>query len=311
MNISNTVMENVSTRNSYNASENMSLAEQIRGNRFRFELSEERAEFTRDVFEKAGVEQFVTSNYDKFARIDTPGHSLESEMKQVMDGFYSGQISKDEIEDFFVDYCNIMYASDEKSILNVYESFLNRSYESAVKYCFNKGDELAKSEETGSGRQVYYDADIYYQAEDIHDLLKEATKKAGEKHGLEIDAEKREENWQGDYLTGTPNFNDKWNFRASAIECRGRILDLDVVPPKDFSFLYKEGTEWATQNSVLVFKGNDWSEKTDVPFEIPTFGKTSPHYFKLSNLFHVNKEMEKDYAKYNDFLKNFIIARPH
>lgn len=307
MNINNVAGKNL---------DNTKLAEEIRNKRTKFEEIEnleERIKWTKDVFEKAGVEaiRFTPNDYNNLGMIKSPSNSMVTEMWRVMDGFYQGNISKEELESFFVDYCNIIASRDGDVILNVYEYFLNINYESAANSCFDEGKELAKEEKLGDGRVIYYDADIYYQAEEVHQLLKEIAEKEGKKYGLEIDIENREQNWQRTYVTGKPNFNEKWNFRAAQITCRGRMIDLNEEPPKGFSFLYKEGTNMGTEDGVVILKGNDWIERVEPPFEIPGGGKKAPNYFYLSSLFHVNQKVEENFSEYNKFLKNFIIARPN
>lgn len=99
----------------------------------------------------------------------------------------------------------------------MYETFLDVNYAEAVTACFDRGKAIAAEEGTDTDHIVYYDAEYYHRAEEIHDLLKEAAKEYGEKYGVEADAAKRDGNFKGDYLTGKPDFNAKWNFRAANI----------------------------------------------------------------------------------------------
>ena len=73
-----------------------------------------------------------------------------------------------------MEYCGIQYARDEEAVLNVYEAFLDANYSAAVKKCFAQGYDIAAKEGVSTDNMVYYDADYYYQSEEIHDLLKEA-----------------------------------------------------------------------------------------------------------------------------------------
>lgn len=221
----------------------------------------------------------------------------------------NGGISKEDIKDFFMEYCSVMYARNEESVLNVYEDFLNENYSAAVQICFAQGKDIAAKEGAPAGNMVYYDADFYYQSEEIHDLLKEAAAEYGAKYGIEIDATKRDDCFKRDYLTGTPNFNDKWNFMAANMMGSGRLMDQNAVPPKDFSFFYKQGTDLGTKNSLLIIGGKDWSEKVDVPFRMPVGGKSTERYFYLSDLYKVYKEKDDSYEEYNKFLNKLIVTR--
>ena len=299
----------INQENPVKVTENSSLADRIRGNRPTFQCTEEIAKRTMDVFEKSGCEKVTYPQYTKFAVINSPTASLREEMREVMEGFYNGEISKDDIKDFFMEYCSVMYARDEESVLNVYEDFLNENYSVAVQMCFAQGKDIAAKEGVSTNNMVYYDADYYYQAEEIHELLKEAAAEYGAKYGVEVDAEKRDDSFKRDYLTGIPNFNDKWNFMATNMMSSGRLMDQNAIPPKDFSFFYKQGTDVGTKNNLLIIGGKDWSEKVDVPFKMPVGGKNTERYFYLSDLYKVCREKEENYQEYNKFLNKLIVTR--
>ena len=298
----------INQENPVKVTENTSLADRIRGNRPTFQCTEEMAKRTMDVFERSGCEKVTYPQYTKFAVINSPVASEREEMREVMEGYYNGEISKDEIKGFFMEYCSVMYARDEETVLNVYEAFLDANYSAAVKKCFAEGYDIAAKEGVSTDNMVYYDADYYYQSEEIHDLLKEAAAEYGAKYGREIDATKRDAGFKNDYLTGTPNFNDKWNFMATNIMGSGRLMDKNAVPPKDFSFFYKQGADLG-KNSLLIIGGKDWSEKVDVPFKTPAGGKNTERYFYLYDLYKVCREKEEYYEEYNKFLNKLIITR--
>ena len=297
----------INQENSVKVTENSSLADRIRGNRKTFQCTEEMAKRTMDVFERSGCEKVTYPQYTKFAVINSSVASEREEMREVMEGYYNGELSKDDIKGFFMEYCSVMYARNEESVLNVYEDFLDANYSAAVKKCFAQGKDIAAKEGVSTDNMVYYDADYYYQSEEIHDLLKEAAAEYGAKYGMEIDATKRDDCFKRDYLTGTPNFNDKWNFMATNMMGSGRLMDQNAVPPKDFSFFYKQGTDVGTKNSLLIIGGKDWSEKVDVPFKMPVGGKNTERYFYLSDLYKVYKEKDESYEEYNKFLNQLIV----
>lgn len=302
---------NSSNANNTNViSNDASLAEQIRGNRRTIEVTAEMAKRTMNIFEKAGVEHVTYPQYTKFAVIDTPTSSLTKEMREVMHGFYDGKISKEDIKGFFMEYCNVMYARDEETILNCYESFLNANYEEAVTACFDEGYEIARKEGVSPDRVVYYDAKYYYQSEEIHELLKEAAKEYGEKYGTEVEPEYRDKHIEGDYLTRTRtlDFNSKWDFRASMVG-RSRIVNLDEVPPEGFCFFYKEGEHLGTEGNVLLIGGKDWKETLSTPWKTPKGGQNAETYFYLADLFQADKESEPNYKEFNSFLNSLVITR--
>jgi len=299
----------INQENPVKVTENSSLADRIRGNRKTFQCTEEMAKRTMDVFESSGCEKVTYPQYTKFAVINTPTSDFKKEMREVMTGYYNGEINKDDIKGFFMEYCGTMYARDENTILNVYETFLDVNYAEAVNACFDKGKTLAAEEGTTTDGMVYYDAEYYYRSEEIHDLLKEAAKEYGGKFGVEVDAAIRDGNFKGDYLTGEPNFNDKWNFMAANMYGAGRIMDMNAVPPKNFSFFYHLGENMGTKDSLLIISGKDWTERSNVPFEIPTAGRKRTDYFYLADLCKIRNEKEESYKQYNDFLNKLVINR--
>lgn len=290
-----------------NVTETSSYADKIRSKRETIDMSKAlSAEQTRDVFERSGCSRIIPGTYTKFNVISWPAVNNKAEMKEVMAGYYKGEISTEDIKEFFMEHC--VNRRDETMILNVYECFLDISYDQAVRACFKEGEKYAGGTEMGN--VLYYDADYYYMAEEVHKALQEAAKEYGEKFGLEIDASKRDEDFQwGAYATGKPNFNDKWNYMAASMCCVGRMMDNDAVPPEGFSFFYELGEDnMGVGNSTLIVNGNGWSEKMTVPYEVPTAGKKCHDYFYLADLLHVSSDKEN--AKwYNEFLNKLVINR--
>ena len=289
--------------------ETSSAADKIRAKREVIQITEELKK-TKDILEKSGaLKEVVYPQYTEFAVFDTPSIGEVEEMREVMKGYYKGEITKEDIKEFFMEYCDYLYARKEETILNVYEKFLDQSYAEAVYMCFEHGREIARKEGIPTDHMVYYNADYYYRSEEVHKVLQEAAKEYGAKYGKEVDASKRDKAFRGDYLTGIPDFNDKWNFMATNMESSGGVVNIEAVPPKDFSFLYRRGENLATKNSFLFIGGKDWLEQVPVPFKMPAGGKNTEQYFYLSDIFHVSKEKDKNYKAYNRFLNQLIILR--
>lgn len=285
---------------------NSDSADQVRSKERESRTSEEPAKHTKDYYEKVGLQKVVYPAYTKFVEINSPCENTKKEMRSLMDGFYNGSVSKEEIKDYLVKYASSKFVrGNNKYLLNIYESFLNQNYSAAVKACFDKGREMAGADDT----LLYYDADYYYLSEEMHEFLKEIVNEFAEKNGMEVDLDERDQNFQGQYLTGGPSFNDKWNYMASCVMCRGRMVDLDVVPPKGFSFFYKPGEGDAVKGTDFIIGGNGWKEKADVPWEPFVAGKISAKRLFLSDFLFIDKEKESLWTQYNAFLKNFFIAR--
>lgn len=296
-----TTIGSSTARYSMEEAKDTNLSEYIRGKRCTIEITDEMIAHTRDLFKKAGVKEVTYPQYTKFAVIDTPCKTTEKEMAFVMKGYYAGRISKDEIKGFFLEYAHSMQARNGSKILNLYESFLNVSYEQAVKACFDEGKDIAKKEGVDTNKAIYYDADYYYQAEEIHEFLKEITEEYAAKYGVEIDIEKRESEFDKNpnYLTGYPSFNSKWNFTAHNVCGYARLPEIDAVPPKGFSFFYRQ------RDKMLMISGNEWTVKMDTS----SYPSGVNRYPRLSDFLSVDSQREEYWSQYNDFLGKIIIAR--
>lgn len=296
--------------NPYKITEESSYADQIRGKRKVVERpTEEGLKRTRDIFERSGCKELRYPAYTKLAVIDWPVQSERAEMREVMEGYYAGKVGMEDIKGFFAEYCSTLYARGEKAILNVYETFLDASYSAAVAACFEKGKEIAGKEGKDFEHMVYYDAEYYYKAEEAHAALQEAAKEYGAKYGVEVEAAKREEDFQRIYPTGKPDFHDKWDYMARCVYYAGGIVDKTAVPPRDFSCFFKRGEDNGKKESILIISGKNWSARMDVPFKDPSAGSKGTDYFYLADLLRVDGGKEENYKWYNDFLNKIYINR--
>lgn len=132
----------------------------------------------------------------------------------------------------------------------------------------------------------------------------EAAKEHGEKYGIEIDASKKDENFQRKMdAAGRPNFNEKWNILV-ANNAIGRMMDINAAPPEGFSFFYELGDSMGVGNNTLIINGKGWSAKMTVPFE----NHSEKNRFYLSELLHVSGDKEN--AKWhNEFLGKLVVNR--
>ncbi|MBD5486238.1 MAG: hypothetical protein HDR18_12090 [Lachnospiraceae bacterium] len=295
--------------NPYKLTEDSSYAERIRSKRMVVQYTEEDIKQTRDIFERSGCKELRYPAYTKLAVIDWPARDDRAEMREVMEGYYEGKVSAEDIKEFFTEYCSGLSARGEKAILNVYETFLDVGYAAAVSACFEEGERIANKEGRDSHFMVYYDAEYYYKSEEIHTALQEAAKEYGAKYGVEVDAVKRDENFQKTYPTGTPNFHDKWNYMAQCMYYAGGIVNKDAVPPRDFSFFFKRGGDNGEKDNLLIISGKGWSESINMAFALREAGKSAIDYFYLSDLLRVNSGKEENHKWYNNFLNKLYINR--
>lgn len=289
-----------------------SYADSIRDKRRKLEVDEATQKFSRDFFENSeNIQKVHYATYEKFEPIRNVAQPDIEEMKMVLDGYYTDKLSKDEVIEFFTEYCTRAgRGRDEAYLLNVYESFLNQNYERAVKYCFDKGTKIAAEQGVNPEEIAYYDSNIYYQAEEIHDLLKQTVKEIGATYGIDVDIEGREQNFTGTYITGTPNFNDKWDYMANFYYGTSQMLHMDTVPPKNFSFFYSKRENLETRDSNLTINGEKWTTKINIPYKIPATGRIgTTDYFNLASLLSITKEQTSNYKEINEFLKKFVVKR--
>lgn len=218
------------------------------------------------------------------------GYQVRNEMLSVMEDFYSGNLTQEELIQKIKGMCKDMRVeqvrqhhtsgyntADNKQILHdMYTMTQKSNVSSAYAVCNSDGEKLAA--QYGGVKKynwMYYDSDYYYQWKDLRTVVQQVFDELSEEWGTEsIDYEQAEaeSNYQ---VAGGFDFNSMWQFHAfqRRVTC---ITDLEAVPPEDFSFFYQtnKNPTWDKNNLLesqkgyveIRYKSQIW--KSDVFFNI-------------------------------------------
>lgn len=247
----------------------------------------------------SGEVEFKSENYNDILKVtgvpeyywslsDDCGMKVRDGIEEAIYAWGCGELSDSQFKSQFQDICKnrrvylaqCRYTTgknekDNKRIIEgVYEYFQKRNVKVMVSLCFQKGEEIADCY-GGSNKEnwVYYDADYYYQSEDLRKLLQEAATEMAEE--WETDAINFEDIEKNSIYTadGKLDFNSVWNY--SAYMCRGiaSLDDFTILPEPGFSFFYQENKHrivqygtLETQAGICMVKYGRGTWKLDVPF---------------------------------------------
>ena len=210
-------------------------------------------------------DNIVYENYnsirEKSALINAE-HKLADELGKtnyaVMKKYINGQIPIDDIWNTFKNSFEELFNFQVKNgiiedtdrnkteeILRKYEAFVHDANIAAVNKCIETGNRIAAQydpERMDNRDAVYYDADMYYECEDIKELLQDYTRNLLEEHGLDTDLlnDKFEKIEKNSHYMDEITFNGMWNNRAMNAMERCEMIDIKAVPPKGMTFFYKE-----------------------------------------------------------------------
>lgn len=278
-------------------------------------------------------ENGIPKNFLSFGPVKLP-HGSETEMnRRITDAYqqyYSGQVDEtyiqttlsNVVEELRNNYVELGY--DEAEIMphiieDVYASARLYSIQGAREVSWSESRSLAATY-NGNNKNtrdwIYYNSDYYYDSESMKTALVEYAKDLGAKYGvsdlnLPIGYEKDDPRYQYN------SYNTAVNEYASRQSIIGNMIDDSMVPPKNFRFFYKDGSDgmniypdsFAGTNgdsasifdSVLQVWHDDWSFTGRVPV------RSDARYGVSYNMYDVvNKNSTTGVPEsVSSFLKNF------
>lgn len=221
----------------------------------------------------------------KDIRLTANKNRLFYETSSIMGSYYNGEINKEElkqkIEDYIEEYTGGLknpqtpYAKNyvKDSLSTLYEYFSRANVRCAV----NKNNEEAASYWTDNGVKskdmdsytklsgtVYYNAEYYYQSEEMQDFFKDIFDETADTYDVgSIDYEMIEKNTRFT-LDGGLSFNGVWNWSHWQTnhywldaEKSHSIIDNDFVPPKDFVYAYADHISKDQMDGILKYAKSD------------------------------------------------------
>lgn len=175
------------------------------------------------------------------------------ETAEVMKDYYGGKLQKDEVKEIFKEYCyhaigkpsdtdNIYQQKRATQALSELYEFFSRANTRAANN-LNSQEAKALLEENGvlASGYVYYNADYYWQCEEMQEMFREAADELAHEYGAEtVDYKSVEKNTKFT-LDGGITYNGVWNAIAAQNNYTGNmgsegITDKDAAPPKGFLY---------------------------------------------------------------------------
>lgn len=164
------------------------------------------------------------------------GKSTLDDIKQGFKETFE-EIKQHNVNKFRTNGYNI--ADNTQILLDTYEKFKDLTVQSARGVCLEEGAKIA-NQYGGSQDQdwVYYDADYYYESEDLKSKLKDWASEVSVDNGLgNVDLSSRAKSRM---LNNMDDFNSSWAYDSKNNINRCEMIDSTIEPPKGFTFFYKE-----------------------------------------------------------------------
>ncbi len=234
---------------------------------------------------------------------------IRKDMLKTLGDYYEGNLSDEELETLFIDYCEQVGVDGKARLLDVYENFINQSRYASNNVCIKKGNEIIKKYGSVSDHDaVYYNADFYYAFERVKQITRNACNRIADVMDWgELDFEELEKNTRFN-LDGGFDFNGKWAWNAWSLMNRCTMIDPTMVPPEGFELFYKERKYDGSEVGVMELGINGERKVITVPFQMPRAGVKG--YIQKFNVAELYKFTEKDTSnpeEFNRFLANFDV----
>lgn len=272
-------------------------------------------------------------------KIAFPGNRMFYEAYEVMDDYYSGKLSCDEVKHIFKEYfyhsmgttseCReeggaegVRFSSNyakqftTSCLAGLYEYFSRANTRNACSRNMQEGKELMESNGMNWNGTYYYNSDWYYACEEMQELFRETANELADEYGAEhVDFKYVEQNTRFT-LDGGITYNGVWDSMEWQINhdraIGGSFLDKNMAPPK--GFVYCSTAYWDGRDNLEGIRDNIKNTKTIYSSRMLLLAAAQNTDAKTSLLLN-----RKNYSRFSDweendtyknaisFLKNFNI----
>lgn len=208
------------------------------------------------------------------------------ETYEVMQDYYGGKLSRDEVKDIFKEYfyhymgktvdpggqgmadgtdsvqetaCRANYRAQAATryLAGLYEHFSRANTRNACVQNSREGEALMESNGMAWRGTCYYNADWYYACEEMQELFRETADELADEYGAEhVDFQYVEENTRFT-LDGGITYHGVWDAvkwqMNPAGPATGRFLDQNMAPPKGFLYC-GSGYGWNGKGNLAGIK---------------------------------------------------------
>ena len=252
------------------------------------------------------------------------GYTQLEKIKQKLKDYYLNQtVTKDELKEYFKDCCKdmrVVLAQERKTtglnvddniqiILDTYEQFRMSNSVMAKVACNEEGKKIAKENGWNEGDDqdwIYYNADFYYESEELRALFKEAAQELADEWGCgEIDTSTRDSD---KLLSCSSSFNEAWKQESEYGARICSMLDVSKQPPQNFYFFFRESIEESGDVGVVLA---GIAEKTEISKKLifsiyDETQKQLPQFYHLAELLRDDISEDTD-SLFKNYLSNFDI----
>ena len=230
---------------------------------------------TLELTSKEAQKALPSDNYDDYYQNYLKNCKLRDRVDEMLSGyFFDNNRNVNDLKDFFKETC---LSQGLNKLQNTYDLFLNRCVGNAGETNFVEGKKVAGAyNPVGDCDYIYYNSDYYYALEDSKSALAEVAAQLSKEYNVPAVNLKGTESARE--LTNGPNynFNEIWNWNSRDIVNRSSMINTSMVPPKGFTFFYKENKyevldrsnmdSLEAQKGILEIAYGGQKYKTDVSF---------------------------------------------
>lgn len=299
----------------------------------RFKTRAELEEYLKDAIELTNAKKtpITSENYEDFRKPTKPmpkhcygtayGQQEQKRIEQKLKDYYlSDSVTKEDLKKFFKDRCKDMRVTmaqesrttgtdqdhNRQIILDTYEIFRMANSVMANLACDKEGERLARENGWKDGEDrdwVYYNADFYYESEELRDIFREAAKEiAGEWKCGDIDTSERD---MDSLLSYSSSFHQVWKNGSENGARICSMINISEEPPEGFYLFFRASVEKDSHVGILQ-AGTEEKAKINekIIFNKSGIYEQRPQFYHLSDFLKNGDHADSSFERY---IKNFDI----
>lgn len=294
---------------------------------------EELREYLKDAVEFTNIKKTpVTSeNYADYRKPTQPmpkhcygtayGQREQKKIEQRLKDYYlNHSMTKEELKKFFKDRCKdmrVVMAQERRTtgtdpehnrqiILDAYETFRRANSVMANLACDKEGEKLARENGWKEGENkdwVYYNADFYYESEELRKIFQEAAGEIAEEWKCgEVDTSERDTD---SLLSYSSSFHQVWKNGSENGARICSMIDMSEEPPEGFYLFFRTSMEKdAHVGSLQAGVGEKIKIREKITFDVFGIFDQHPQFYHLSDFL---KNSDNDDSGFRKYAENFDI----
>ncbi len=299
----------------------------------RFKTRADLEEYLKDAVEFTNVKKtpITSENYEDFRKPTKPmpkhcygtayGQQEQKRIEQKLKDYYLGDsVTKEDLKKFFKDRCKDMRVTmaqerrttgtdpehNRQIILDTYEIFRMANSVAANLACDKEGEKLARENGWKDGEDkdwVYYNADFYYESEELRDIFREAAKEIAEEWKCgDIDTSERDTD---SLLSYSSSFHQVWKNGSENGARICSMIDISKEPPEGFYLFFRASAEKDSHVGILQAGTEEKAKISEkIIFNKSGIYEQCPQFYHLSDFLKNGDHADSSFERY---IKNFDI----